>query len=61
MEDNLIKKDILLKSLLFSMLFYIMMSPVITHYVGKITFITDLSITKSIIFGLSFYLISILI
>jgi hypothetical protein len=56
---NLFKSDLVLKMVLFSMLFYIMNSPVVFHILSKnLRNIIDINLLQTIIFGVLFYLMS---
>ncbi len=58
--DGILKTDIVLKMVLFSMLFYIVNSPVVFHILSKnLRNIIDINLLQTIIFGVVFYLMSI--
>lgn len=53
-------KDLMLKALLFSMVVYIVISPYISLHIKKLIPTTfEVELIQAIIFGLTFYLISI--
>ena len=61
-DFSVINRDIALKTILFSIIFYIMTSRLICHIVEKnIPVSLETSIIQSIIFGIIFYFVSIFI